>query len=174
MAVYGPIPKSHEQRVREGCAAHRPLPAPRPQIPGGAPERPKGMSARARAIWDQYIDRMGLCALRPSDAFALRRLCEDVAELEEMRKGQRQMLARMRREAREKHETLAGGAAVAWAMTHEGRRLALAINQVAGRVFRAELQFGLTPIAAARLESGAPGPFLVPSPGASIESKLCG
>src|SRR5689334_16216791 len=105
MGLRGPTPKSAELRLLEGSPAHRPLPAPRAQHAAGVPERPKGMTAAARRIWDGYVDQLA-GSLRLVDGFALQRLCEDVAELEELRKGQRRLVADMRREAREAADRL--------------------------------------------------------------------
>ena len=112
------------------------------------------------------------------DGFALRRLCEDVAELNELQVGRRRLLGTMKREAKAAGRTLRGGPEVVLATSPEGRRLALAIGQVSWRVYRMELQFGLTPVAGTRLQEtggvvsfpesgGGPAPV-------TIEQALCG
>jgi hypothetical protein len=104
MGVRGPIPKSADIRILEGQRAHRPLPESRP-VYAGVPERPKGMTAAARRIWDSYLAQLP-GALRMVDGFALRRLCEDVALLEELQVGLRKMAGEMRRAARTDAERL--------------------------------------------------------------------
>lgn len=173
MGLRGPAPKSAEQRLYEGSAAHRPLPAPRPQYPEGAPERPKGMAAAARRFWDAYIERTPPGIIRLVDVFALARLCQDQAELQELAKGRRQIVAEQKREARAKGEPLIAASTV-FAMTHEGRRLTATMNALKSQISRQELQFGLTPIAGQRLESGG---IPLPMPTGAIdpvEESLCG
>jgi hypothetical protein len=202
MGLRGPQPKSAEQRILEGERAHRPLPAPRAASAVGLPERPKRMTASARRVWDLYVEQMAqLGTLRPVDGFALQRLCEDVALLEELQLGTRKLAAQLKRDdaerAREIERQLAGTAGtnqdvgaliaerveirlrrvsgiLALAKTHEGRRITTTINAVAARIQRQELQFGLTPVSASRVE----GNVVLP-PGAlngadsSIEASLC-
>ena len=210
MGLRGPNPKSGALRIFEGAAAHRPLPAPSRSYLVGIPERPKGMTAPARRIWDEYIDQIApLGSIRLVDGFALRRLCEDVALLEELQSGMRKVAADLKREERvdkarvqaitselaeaivtkdcervqaleqeraEIHDRrLSGGAMLALAKTHDGRRIVATINSLASRIARAELQFGLTPASAARLNDGSgipAGGGLMRVP--DIEDALCG
>jgi hypothetical protein len=164
--------------VLEGNRAHRPLPAPSaPKYFPGVPERPKGMTAAARRVWDGYIEQLApLGVLRPVDGFALRRLCEDVAMLQELQAGMRKLAAVARKGARAAGRAIPGGALVELTMTHEGRRLGTAINALASRIKRDELQFGLTPVASQRLENiTVPGgrPELVGGRD-PVEAALCG
>src|SRR3954471_11440481 len=102
MGLRGPTAKSAELRLLEGNRAHRPLPAPavRPYAPG-MPERPKGMTAAARRVWDNYLEQLApLGILRAVDGFALSRLCEDVAMLQELQSGMRKLAGEMRRAAK--------------------------------------------------------------------------
>lgn len=209
MGSRGPIPKSTGLRVLEGERAHRPLPASGPQFPVGAMERPKGMTAAARKVWDAYIDQMPLGILRPVDALALRRLCEDVALLQELQAGMRKLANERKKEARLVSEQITaaelrlhtlrefagspaqladvqgfidglrtqihqGPAMVNLTMSPEGRRLSASINALAQRIGRQELQFGLTPVSAQRLEGAGSGPMLPAQPMDSIEARLCG
>lgn len=177
MGLRGPIPKSAEERLHEGSAAHRPLPAARPHYPDGAPERPKGMTAAARRVWDAYMEQMApLGILRLVDVFALQRLCEDVAMLQELQAGMRQIAGDRKKAAKAAGESTKAPMVV-FAMTHEGRRLTATINSLASRIGRQELQFGLTPVSAQRLEGAGGG--LIPAGGAGlpmdpIEEQLCG
>lgn len=173
----GPAPKSAEVRILEGERAHRPLPPPRPAYLAGLPDRPKGMTAPARKIWDSYVEQLApLGVLRVVDGFALRRLCEDVALLQELQSGMRKLASEMGREAKREGRKLAGGALLDLTMTQEGRRLSSAINIVASRIKRDEMQFGLTPVASQRLEN-----ISVPASGGFVQAteidpleQLCG
>jgi len=157
MGLRGPAPKSTEIRTFEGV-----------------PERPRGMPAAARKIWAGYVGQLA-GSLRLVDAFALRRLCEDVALLEELQAGLRRMASDLRREAKTRGEHLSGGAMIALAKTHEGRRLTTTINSLAGRIQRQELQFGLTPASAGRLGDGLGGAPLIPTGDVDgLERALCG
>jgi phage terminase small subunit len=178
MGSRGPVPKSAELRVLEGERAHRPLPSGGVRYVPGAPERPKGMSAAARRIWDGYVDQLApLGVLRSVDGFALRRLCEDVAMLEELQAGQRKLAQQMTREAKAEGRKLPGGAMIDLAMSHEGRRLSATINTLASRIKRDEMQFGLTPVASQRLENIVV-PITPQAAGSSmmdpVEAALCG
>jgi phage terminase small subunit len=179
MGLRGPQPKSAEMRVLEGERAHRPLPAARPASAFGIPERPRGMTAAARRVWDQYVEQLGqLGTLRPVDGFALQRLCEDVAFLEELQIGMRKEAQYRKREAKKEGRKSAGGALLDFTMTHEGRRAIQTINATASRIRQTELQFGLTPVSASRIEGnivmppGAMGSAHQEMPG--IEAALCG
>lgn len=193
MGVRGPLPKSAAERAYEGGAAHRPMPGARPLLAGVLIERPKRMTAAARKIWDAYVEQLSMLGfLRPVDAGALGRLCEDVAYLQELQSGMRQHAdeperARKRRlrEIREELQRLAeqGGlldkleelrdeerrliatpllGAAAFAMTPEGRRFTATINPLASRIMRAEMQFGLTPVSSQRLEGTLGSGFMAP------------
>ena len=151
----GRIAKSREQRIYEGNVSHRPLPPPRPQYPEGAPTRPKGMTAGARRVWDAYIEQMApMGFLRLVDRFALERLCEDVALLKELQKGMQALTREMKRKAKTQGQKISGSALVMLAASQDGRRLTATINALASRVARQEMQFGLTPVSAQRLEGG--------------------
>lgn len=175
MGLRGPVAKSAAEREYEGNAAHRPMPPARPHYPEGAPDRPKGMTAAARKIWDAYMEQMApLGILRLVDVFALQRLCEDVALLLELQAGMRQIAGDRKKAAKAAGESTKAPMVV-FAMTHEGRRLTATINSLASRIGRQEQQFGLTPVAAQRLEGG--GMLLPSTPGERmdpIEEQLCG
>lgn len=176
MGLRGPNPKSAALRILEGQRAHRPLPAARPAsvYASGVPERPKGMSAAARRIWDGYVEQLA-GSLRLVDGFALRRLCEDVAEMQDLQAGRRKLIVQMKAKAKREGKTLSGGAAISLAASQEGRRLAQAISQISSRVRWAELQFGLTPASACRVENSGGMPMSMAS-GVEhgIEEALCG
>lgn len=176
MGLRGPTAKSAELRLLEGNRAHRPLPpAATTRYAPGMPERPKGMTASARKVWDSYIEQLApLGVLRAVDGFALRRLCEDVALLQELQAGQRKLASEHKRAAKAEGRKIPGGAMLEIAMSHEGRRLAANINALAGRIKRDELQFGLTPVASQRLEN-LTIPVAPQSQGISAqEAALCG
>ena len=76
----------------EGNRGRRSLPTNEPQYLPEVPERPSGMSAGARKIWDMLVGEMAASGvLRPVDALALAQLCEDQAMLDTLRKGMDQM-----------------------------------------------------------------------------------
>jgi len=182
----------------------------------GVPDRPSGMTAAARRVWDSYVARLAaLGILREVDGFSLARLCEDVAWLQDLRGGMKRMLTERERPVRENRARLralkmelatlpdsadpaqreeltaeqvrlragipTAPADVELASSHEGRRLITTMNQIAGRIARQELQFGLTPAAGARLEAmgvgmGSPAAAgaVAGSPADGIEQALCG
>jgi hypothetical protein len=138
------------------------------------------MTAAARRVWGSYIQQLApLGILRAVDGFALSRLCEDVALLQELQAGQRRLASEMRRQAKKDGRKIPGGALIDLTMSHEGRRLAATINTLASRIKRDELQFGLTPVSSQRLENLA---VLLPLAGTSesapvfdpVEAALCG
>ena len=176
MGIRGPVKKSAEVRIVEGERAHRPLPGAGVKYQPGVPERPKGMTALARKVWDDYIEQLGpLGVLRVVDGFALRRLCEDVALLQELQMGQRKLAAQMKRDAKEAGVAMPGGAMISLAMSQDGRRLATTINALASRIKRDELQFGLTPVASQRLENLSIMPIVGTGQGMDpVEAALCG
>ena len=162
MGLRGPVAKTAEQRKYEGCAAHRPMPAA-PAARTGLPERPKGMTAGARRVWDAYSAQLAAAGiLRPMDVFALRRLCEDVAALEALQKGVRQLVGEMKRTAKAQGKRLAGGAMVVLTASDNGRRLAVTMSSLASRIQRQEMQFGLTPMSGQRLAGGEYAGAVVP------------
>lgn len=181
MGLRGPVPKSADLRILEGERAHRPLPAGGVKYLPGIPERPKGMTAAARRAWDAYVEQLApMGILRIVDCFALRRLCEDVALLQELQAGMRRLASEKRREAKEAkpERKIPGGAMIELAMSHEGRRLSATINTVASRIKRDEMQFGLTPVASQRLENITAVPCLSQTSANSgmdpVEAALCG
>jgi len=90
--------------------------------------------------------------LRPVDGFALRRLCEDVSELQGLKKGKKRLYGQWKRQAKAEGRQLRGDARTDFEQTPEGRRLQSTISAIAARIGRAELQFGLTPVSSMRLE----------------------
>lgn len=177
MGLRGPVPKSADLRIHEGERAHRPLPSGTPRYLPGMPDRPKGMTAGARKAWDAYSEQLGpMGILRIVDGFALRRLCEDVALLQELQSGMRRLASEKKREATKAGMKIPGGAMIELAMSHEGRRLAATINTIASRIKRDEMQFGLTPVASQRLENITALPCLSTSAPSldPVEAALCG
>jgi hypothetical protein len=132
------------------------------------------MTAASRRVWDGYVGQLA-GPLRGVDGFALMRLCEDVAELQDLQVGRRKLLAQMKAAAKAEGRLLPGGAAVALEESVEGQRLKRSISQLSARIYRAELQFGLTPLSATRLEGGDyhGGPALAEAED-PLEKRLCG
>ena len=58
MGIRGPAPKPTRVRILEGNLGRRPLPTNEPYYEQAIPERPSGMSAGARRIWDSLIGEM--------------------------------------------------------------------------------------------------------------------
>lgn len=159
----------------EGERAHRPLPPASVKYLPGMPERPKGMTVSARRVWDEYLTQLApLGILRRVDGFALRRLCEDVALLQELQGGMRKLARCNTREAKKEKRAIPGGAMIELTMSPEGRRLSATINALASRIKRDELQFGLTPVASTRLENIVV-PIMSTAAGMDpVEAALCG
>jgi len=173
MGVRGPIPKSADLRILEGERAHRPLPQAKPRYEG-LPERPKGMTAAARRIWDGYVAQLA-GSLRVVDGFALRRLCEDVAQLEELQKGLLLTAAAVKKKAKAEGKEITGGALFQIVKSQDGRRIMASISSISGRVQRQELQFGLTPVSSGRVGDGIGIPFAsMTEQRNGIEEALCG
>ena len=146
------------------------------------PERPKGMTAASRKVWDSYVEQLApLGVLRRVDGFALGRLCEDVALLQQLQTGMRKLAAQMKRSAAtaqegdDKPDRIPGDALLTLVMSHEGRRLTATINTLASRIKRDEMQFGLTPVSSQRLENIAIPMATAPGTGMdALEEALCG
>ncbi len=99
---------------------------------------------------------------------------EGVEVHEELQSGMRKMASEIKREARARGEHVSGGAMLTLAKTHEGRRITATINSLASRINRQEMQFGLTPASAGRLEEGGAGLPMGASEPNGIEAALCG
>lgn len=143
----------------------------------GMPERPKGMTSAERKLWDGYVEQLGpMGVLRAVDGFALRRLCEDVALLEELKRGKRKLAQALAKKAKEEGRQLAAGPMLEFTTSEEGRSLDRTINSLDMRIRRSELQFGLTPVSSQRLENIVL-PAFVPQAAAgmdAVEAALCG
>jgi phage terminase small subunit len=159
-------------RVLEGNRARRPLPSSEPQYPPGVPERPSGMSAGARKIWDTLISEMAASGvLRTVDALALMQLCEDQAMLDTLRTGMAEMTRELAKKAKEKKMELTGGPLVQLSRTIEGRRTLSTLRELSAQIIVQRREFGLTPASNGRVQTaGGPGSgFMDP-----LEQALCG
>jgi hypothetical protein len=113
------------------------------------------MTAAARRIWDGYMLQMApLGILRQVDEFALRNLCELEALLQDLQKGLPAVGRQMKRKAKAAGEKTTGSPLMTVASSRSGRQLILTIKQLASQVSHQQLQFGLTPVSAQRLEGG--------------------
>jgi phage terminase small subunit len=93
-----------------GNPSRRPLPENEPQYTTGVPERPKGMSAEARRVWNELVREMAPSGvLRLVDAGALAMLCEDTAMLETLRKGLADMAKEIAKQAKKQGKSVVGG-----------------------------------------------------------------
>jgi phage terminase small subunit len=156
----------------EGNRARRPLPANEPQYPAGVPERPSGMSAGGRKIWDMLVGEMAASGvLRTVDALALMQLCEDQATMDTLRKGMAEMTREISRKAKEKKMDLPGGALIQLSRTIEGRRTLSTIREMSAQIIVQRREFGLTPASNGRVQTaaGAGASFIDP-----LEQALCG
>ncbi len=159
MGIRGPIRKSAEQRQQEGSPAHRPLPPARSQQGFGLPEPPRGMGAAAKRVWQSYVEQMApLGTLRRVDGFALRRLCQDVAELQRLQSDKRKLVREMKKAAQNAGRPLSGSALMELETSSEGRRLQATINALSSRIARQEDRFGLNPISGTRLDASGTMP----------------
>lgn len=157
MGLRGPVAKSAEEREYEGGAAHRPLPPRRPAVFVGSLERPKGMSASARKLWDSYVAQ---AILRPIDAAGLQTICELQADLHQLAREKRKMLRR-------KKQTL-----IEFEMTKEARRLEATIASRRGHLKQLCDRYGLNPMSGSRLQSMEGIPMTPQQHSASQESEV--
>ena len=171
MGLRGPPPKPTRIRMLEGNRGRRSLPANEPQYPAGVPERPPGMSAGARKIWDKLVGEMAASGvLRSVAAFALRQLCEDQAMLDILRKGMDQMTRELSKKAKENKRELPGGALIQLSRTIEGRRTFSTIRELSAQIIVQRREFGLTPASNGRVQTTGTGSgFMDP-----LERALCG
>jgi phage terminase small subunit len=168
----GRIPKPTNLRVFEGVPGHRPLAVNEPKYAPGIPQRPKGMSAGARKIWNNLVAEMAASrVLRRVDALALVQLCEDQAMLDELRNGMAEMARTLLKKAQKQNLELPGGPMIQLSRTIEGRRTLATIRELSGQVIVQRREFGLTPASNTRVQaSGGPGSgFMDP-----LERALCG
>ena len=171
MGSRGPSPKPTRIRILEGNLGRRPLPANEPQYSVGIPERPKGMSAGARKVWDQLVSEMAPSGvLRTVDGLALRQLCEDEQMLESLRQGMFQMTREIVKKAKEQKKELPGGALIQLSRTIEGRRTLSTMRELSAQIIVQRREFGLTPASNGRVQT-APGSFASLDP---FEQALCG
>ena len=194
MGVRGFPPKPTAIRKLEGVPGHRPLATNEPNYPPGIPDRPSGMTAAGRKIWDTYIIEMANAGvLRLVDGCALARLCENAAELNHLKQGMRTMARQIELKARGelkerlkayrahpagKKPTLAqilpaGNGLTAFLMKPEGRRLRNTIGDLEALINVQQREFGLTPSSSTRVQTtgtfaGGAG-YMNP-----IEAALCG
>jgi phage terminase small subunit len=170
MGLRGPPPKPTRIRVLEGIRGHRPLPN-EPQYPPGIPQRPTGMSAGARKVWDTLVSEMAESrVLRPVDGMALVQLCEDQAMLDTLRKGMAEMTREISKKAKEKKMDLPGGALIQLSRTIEGRRTLSTIRELSGQIIVQRREFGLTPASNSRVQTLTSGSGLMDP----LEQALCG
>jgi phage terminase small subunit len=172
MGLRGRIPTPTAIRVLNGNPSRRPLPTNEPQYTTGVPERPTGMSAGARKVWDGLISEMAASGvLRLVEAGALTMLCEDIALLETFRKGLAQMAREIVAQAKKQGKKIVGGPMVHLSRTIEGRRTLATIRELSAQIIVQRREFGLTPASNSRVEGGfgAGGGFMDP-----IEAALCG
>lgn len=166
MGVRGPIPKSAETREFEGSAAHRPLPPSKPTRAFGIPERPKGLPAGARRIWDFYTEQMTLSGtLRVVDAPGLEMICLLQWDLQELERGKRRLVGQRKKKAKDEKREIEGSPLVEFEMTKEARRLEATVNGKRSQLKQLCDRYGLNPMAGSRLEASSSG--FIPNAGVS-------
>ena len=172
MGLRGPPAKPTRIRILEGNRGRRPLPVNEPQYPAGVPERPSGMSAGGRRIWDTLVGEMAASGvLRTVDALALMQLCEDQAMLDTLRKGMAEMTREIAKKAKEKKLELPGGPLIQLSRTIEGRRTLSTIRELSAQIIVQRREFGLTPASNGRVQTADGfGSGLMDS----LERALCG
>jgi phage terminase small subunit len=152
-----------------GNPSRRPLPENEPQYTTGVPERPKGMSAEARRVWNELVREMAPSGvLRLVDAGALAMLCEDTAMLETLRKGLADMAKEIAKQAKKQGKSVVGGPMVHLSRTIEGRRTLATIRELTAQVIVQRREFGLTPASNSRVAGSASGTI------DPLEAALCG
>jgi phage terminase small subunit len=171
MGVRGTLPTPTKIRILNGNPSRRPLPANEPQFTPGIPDRPKGMSADARKLWDELVGEMANSGvLRRVDGSALAMLCEDVAMLDTLRKGLAAQAREITRKAREKKQQISGNALTALSRTTEGRRTLSTIRELTAQIIIQRREFGLTPSSSTRVQASGPGIQVIDP----LEQALCG
>lgn len=169
VGLRGPAPKPTAIRIMNGNPSRRPLPDNEPQYVTGVPERPKGMSAGARRVWDELIAEMAPSGvLRLVDAGALAMLSEDSAMLETLRKGLAEMAREINKQAKKQGKSVVGGPMVHLSRTIEGRRTLASIRELTAQIIVQRREFGLTPASNSRVAGSASG---LADP---LEAALCG
>lgn len=177
MGIRGPAPTPTKIRVMNGNPSRRPLPENEPKFAEGIPEQPKWLSAEAQPFWDAYIELMAPSGvLRLVDAFALARLCEDSADLNELTIGLRYLEGQLVKDAKKQGQKLPAGAKAArralMTSKTEGRRIRATMAALSSGIKSQEREFGLTPASSTRVEG------TVPTRGKSktddIEDAMCG
>jgi phage terminase small subunit len=169
MGLRGPAPKPTAIRIMNGNPSRRALPENEPQYTIGVPERPKGMSAGARRVWDDLVAEMASSGvLRLVDAGALAMLCEDTAMLETLRKGLAEMASEINKQAKKQGKSVVGGPMVHLSRTIEGRRTLATIRELTAQVIVQRREFGLTPGSNSRVAGSATGTI------DPLEAALCG
>lgn len=82
MGRRGPVPKTREERLADGNASRRPLPAPEPPLPPGLPEPPGHLSREACEEWARILPMLAeqrrVC---PLDMAVLALYCETWADV---------------------------------------------------------------------------------------------
>ena len=108
--------------------------------------------------------------LRRVDGGALAMLCEDLAMLDDLRKGLAAQVREVTKKAAEKKQQISGNALTVLSRTTEGRRTLTTIRELAAQVIIQRREFGLTPSSSARVQASGPGVHSIDP----LERALCG
>jgi phage terminase small subunit len=153
-----------------GNPQHRPLNMHEPVFTPGAPERPEDLSDGARRFWDALAMEMARAGVLGSiDGPALAMLCEDMATLDELRKGLNAQAKEITAKAKENGQKIVGNAMTVLSRTTEGRRTLCSMRELTAGIVVMMREFGATPAARTRIEAtGTDGLAIDP-----LERALC-
>lgn len=101
----GPPRKPTNVRIAEGLRGHRPLNENEPEPIPGMPERPTGLSAWGRNLWDvcvNELDRLNLLTIADHGAFEAAVLGADTARVADQKV--RKLLAKINRDKAEQED----------------------------------------------------------------------
>jgi P27 family predicted phage terminase small subunit len=147
--------KPNAIRKLEGNREHRPLRNEANHAPG-IPDKPKGISAAASAVWDRLVADMDPQILRLADRCALWHLCEDEAILaqaySELWKATKvaKNAAGLSTNVDTDRRKLPGEI-LPFLSTADGRGVMTAIRDLAHRTITERREFGLTPSSRTRV-----------------------
>jgi phage terminase small subunit len=150
------VRKPSDLKRYEGMRSHRPLPSDEPIYPNGLPDKPRNMSRAASRHWDELVTEMAVSGvLKRVDRDALRQLCEDEVAFEQAYAGLWSMAAELKAEAKAKGQELPGGEILALLLTSVGTAAMRAVSNLGRSLMYQRREFGLTPLARARIIVGS-------------------
>lgn len=199
MGLRGPQHKPTAIRKMEGNPSKRRFNEREPQYGPELPDRPAGMTAGAKKFWDGLVgDLLMARVLTRVDGLALGHLCENLAELHELRLGMQEelrIISEDRRfaakvlaaenavveEARRKKPRRVSRPALEFTSSSAGRRVVTRIKELDAMITVQLREFGLSPASRSRVESLPMRPVVMTGSAAepsrppmdAIETALC-